>query len=49
MDHRERECEGMNVIYLAQGRDQRRAVVSAVMNLLFPRKSMNFLTVLVYC
>jgi hypothetical protein len=36
MDLREKECDGMDWIYLAQDRDQWRALVSMVMNLRVP-------------
>jgi hypothetical protein len=37
-------CEVVNWIYLAQDREQWRAVVNMVMNLRFPLKVWNFLT-----
>ena len=44
MDLREVGCGYMNWIGLAQDRDRWRTLVSAVMNLRFPRNAGNFLT-----
>jgi hypothetical protein len=45
MDRREIGSEGVDLIHLAQDKDQWRAVVNTVMNLRVPKKVGNFLTV----